>query len=773
MPAFNQLNLHKKMLIAFLGVGLIPMAIMGLVATMVAKHSLEKSHADQMAMLEVNRISSITTYFNTLSDQIKAWAVDPDVQEASLELTQAFNRYTSEARLDAKAIQSRREELAQFYNRDFNGKYQSSVGQGAPVGKYLAQIDDAGVALQFDYIAKNPNPLGNKDQFDAADGTESYHRLHGQWHSFFHDFQQKFGLYDIFIIDPITGRVVYSVFKEVDFASDLHQGPWSGSDLAQVFKMAKSEGFPGSVHLTDLKPYTPSYEGPASFIAAPIFVKGKLQSIIAFQMPLNRISDIMADRTGLGKTGESYLVGPDFMPRSDVFLDTANRTVVKSYYQPDKSRIETEQVKAALAGEKGEGVYVNYAGHEVLAAYAPVRIGQFQWAVISEITTKEAFSDVRLLLWSTALVALLCAGLIIWIATRFTRSITGPVSRIISGLRQSSSEVLMASNQIAQTSQQMASGATEQAGEVQTVSSTMEEMSSMTKNNAGNAGQVDQMVKSTQQESESGLAAMRNMSEAIRRIKESSDETAKIIKNINAIAFQTNILSLNAAVEAARAGEAGMGFAVVADEVRNLAQNAAEAARDTEKLIDEAQRNVLQGVEASREVTQSLEGIKSNIEKVSTLISEVSLASTEQAGGIENVTRSIGEIDKVTQTFSANAENTAAASEELSAQTKIMDRMVGELTDIIFRQNAANPTQAGMAYPATSAHLAGANANLNPGVAVHAGSPGTALAPQRGQTVTTHVGTVKPAHDWTPSPGQPTVSGKELIPFNESELKQF
>jgi methyl-accepting chemotaxis protein len=752
----NQLNLQKKMLIAFLGVGLVPMAIMGVVAERTAEHSLKEAAIEHMASMLASRKSAVETYFGTVTEQIKAWAVDPDVQEASVALAQAFHRFTSEARLDSKALQARREELAMFYNQEFNTRYKEINGQGLAVGKALEQIDDKGVALQHDYIRKNPNPLGTKDQMDVFAGNESYHKLHAQWHPFFHDFQQKFGLYDIFIIDPQTGHVVYSVFKELDFATDLNQGPWSQSGLAIAFKQAKSEGFPGYIHLGDYEPYAPSYQAPASFIACPIYVEGKLQSIIAFQMPVDKVSKVMSERTGLGKTGESYLVGSDFLPRSDVFLDTTYRTVAKSYRNPGQSRIETEQVKAALAGKTGTGIFTSYAGNEVLSAYAPVKVGNSTWVVISEIGTKEAFASVRKLIWTACLAALLCAGVIIYIAFAFTRSITGPVSRIIQGLRQSSSEVLMASNQIAQTSQQMASGATEQAGEVQTVSSTMEEMSGMTKNNAGNAQQVDQMVKTTQQDSEAGLAAMRNMSEAIRKIKESSDETAKIIKNINAIAFQTNILSLNAAVEAARAGEAGMGFAVVADEVRNLAQNAAEAARDTEKLIDESQRNVLQGVEASRQVTESLEGIKENIEKVSTLISEVSLASTEQAGGIENVSRSVSEIDKVTQTFSANAENTAAASEELSAQTKIMDRMVGELNDIIFRQTAGGgAASAGMSSAAS--YVSTPTASTMAHAAVGA-KPSAASAP---------------ASDWSPAPGHAQSSGKDLIPFNESELKQF
>jgi methyl-accepting chemotaxis protein len=740
-----QLNLQKKMLLAFLGVGMVPMAIMGLVATITAKNSMERNIREKMAVLQSDRKATVEMYFAGVTDQIRTLASAPDVLEAATNLTRAFHSYESEARFDVAAKEERRRELSQYYNKDFNTKYQSVLGHGASVGKYLSLIDDPGAALQHDYIWANSNPLGSKDQLDAFPGKETYHKIHAQWHPFFHEIQQKFGLYDIFIIDPQSGHVIYTVFKELDFGSNLESGPWAASELANAYKMAKHEGFPGYSFLSDYQPYTASYEAPASFISAPIYNQGKLQAIIAFQMPLDKVTKIMSGRSGLGETGECYLVGTDFLPRSDTHLDTNHRTVTKSYYDPENGRIETDQVKAALGGKTGVNHFVSYAGYPVEAAYGPIKVGNSNWAVISEMSSKEAFSSVNFLIWTALVVALACIAAIGFIAIGFTRSITGPVDRIIQGLRQSSNEVLMASNQIAQTSQQMASGATEQAGEVQTVSSTMEEMSAMTKNNAANAHQVDQMIKSTRIDSEGGLKAVHNMSEVIRKIKDSSDETAKIIKNINSIAFQTNILSLNAAVEAARAGEAGQGFAVVADEVRNLAQSAAEAARDTERLIEEAQRNVIQGVEATKEVTSALEEIKGKIEKVSTLISEVSLASTEQAGGIENVSGSISQIDKVTQTYSANAENTAAASEELSAQTKIMDRMVGELANIMDRKSN----------------------DENLGFSVGASAPAKNLTQ-------TFSGSKTSSQDWTPSPGlQTSTTGKDLIPFDEGELKNF
>jgi methyl-accepting chemotaxis protein len=182
------------------------------------------------------------------------------------------------------------------------------------------------------------------------------------------------------------------------------------------------------------------------------------------------------------------------------------------------------------------------------------------------------------------------------------------------------------------------------------------------------------------------------MSQAIEKIKASSDETAKIIKTIDEIAFQTNLLALNAAVEAARAGEAGMGFAVVADEVRNLAQRSAEAAKNTAYLIEESKANSENGVAVSKEVAVILNDIAQAAKKVKQLVSEVSAASEEQAQGIAQVNMAVTQMDQVTQASAASAEETASASEELSSQAQELNQMVDDLVGIVGRTGNGNGT---------------------------------------------------------------------------------
>ena len=170
-------------------------------------------------------------------------------------------------------------------------------------------------------------------------------------------------------------------------------------------------------------------------------------------------------------------------------------------------------------------------------------------------------------------------------------------------------------------------------------------------------------------------------------IKRSAEETAKIIRTIDEIAFQTNLLSLNAAVEAARAGDAGKGFAVVADEVRNLARRSAEAAKTTEDLITSARQNAEAGVRVSGDVAKSLKEIHDGASAVAALVAQIAAASREQAQGIEQLNATVASMDKVVQQTAASAQESASASGQMAGQAHELDAMVAKLVEIIGSAN--------------------------------------------------------------------------------------
>ncbi|MDD9942503.1 MAG: methyl-accepting chemotaxis protein [Myxococcales bacterium] len=245
------------------------------------------------------------------------------------------------------------------------------------------------------------------------------------------------------------------------------------------------------------------------------------------------------------------------------------------------------------------------------------------------------------------------------------------------GVGQTADQVKAASTQISSGSQSLSQATNEQASSLEQVSSTIEEVSSMTEQNASNANEAKGLADAARGGALGGKKSMDNLSDAIARIKGSSDQTAKIVKTIDEIAFQTNLLALNAAVEAARAGDAGKGFAVVAEEVRSLAQRSAEAAKNTAELIEGSVKNADSGVRLSEEVAQQLDEIVTGSTKVNDIVAEIAAASNEQAKGIGQINQAIGQINKVTQQNAANSEQSASAAEELAAQAGQLSTMVG------------------------------------------------------------------------------------------------
>jgi methyl-accepting chemotaxis protein len=283
--------------------------------------------------------------------------------------------------------------------------------------------------------------------------------------------------------------------------------------------------------------------------------------------------------------------------------------------------------------------------------------------------------------------------LLIWVVRGVVRSIKTTAGLLNDGANQ----VASAASQVSGSSQTLAEGANEQAASLEETSSSLEEMASMTKRNTENAEKANELARQARLAADTGAADMTAMTAAMNEIKTSADDIAKIIKTIDEIAFQTNILALNAAVEAARAGEAGAGFAVVADEVRNLAQRAAQSAKETSVKIENALAKTAQGVQLTNKVAASLQEIVTNAREVDTLVAEVASASKEQTQGIQQVNGAVGQMDKVTQANAANAEESASAAEELNAQAVSLKEAVSGLVRLV--DNSASRIQSAPPSP--------------------------------------------------------------------------
>ena len=258
------------------------------------------------------------------------------------------------------------------------------------------------------------------------------------------------------------------------------------------------------------------------------------------------------------------------------------------------------------------------------------------------------------------------------------RKLSAQLSDTLRQINQSADQVSAGAEQVSAGAQALSQGATEQASAIEELAATINDISGKIIATADRAGDVHSQSSETGREVEQCNEQMLELVNAVRDIGESSSQIGKIIKTIEDIAFQTNILALNAAVEAARAGTAGKGFAVVADEVRNLASKSAEASKSTSVLIEGSARSVEKGMKIADETAASLQKAVISTENTVKAVDKITEATAEQSQAVSQVTQGMDQISSVVQTNSATAEESAAASEELSGQAVILKELVGQ-----------------------------------------------------------------------------------------------
>ncbi|WP_305857808.1 methyl-accepting chemotaxis protein [Balneatrix alpica] len=245
--------------------------------------------------------------------------------------------------------------------------------------------------------------------------------------NYFVQYQKRFGFYDVFLIRP-DGHIFYTVAKEADYDTNLLNGPYKDTNLGELFRQIMTEK---NYVVSDFAPYAPSNGDPAAFVGMPLLnAAGEVQLVIATQIPHDRITRVMQEREGLGETGETYLVGSDRLMRSDSYLDPQNHSLMASFANPDKGKVDTQASRAALAGEKGSAIIEDYNGNWVLSAYAPLEFGDHRWAIIAEIDVAEAFAAITSLRERVLLLGGIGVAFILLVALLMSIQLTRPLQRL-------------------------------------------------------------------------------------------------------------------------------------------------------------------------------------------------------------------------------------------------------------------------------------------------------------------------------------------------------
>ena len=277
--------------------------------------------------------------------------------------------------------------------------------------------------LQRLYITENPHPTGSKDNLDAASDGSAYSEVHAQYHPWFREFLRERGYYDVFLFD-LKGDLIYSVFKELDYATNLVDGKYRDSDLGNAFRAARDNSSGNFKAFFDFRPYAPSHGAPASFISTPVLGDdGQAVGVLVFQMPIDRLNDVVQQAAGLGETGQTYLVGDDGLMRTDSRFSDESTILVQS--------VDNAAVQAALRGEHGAVDGVDLAGNEALIAHAFIDFNGTRWAMIAEITYDELMAPANTLAMSLLAITLAALAGLAALGSLLSRDITKPLVAMV------------------------------------------------------------------------------------------------------------------------------------------------------------------------------------------------------------------------------------------------------------------------------------------------------------------------------------------------------
>jgi methyl-accepting chemotaxis protein len=486
----------------------------------------------------------------------------------------------------------------------------------------------------FDRYQNNTSAVAN------VVATNIHQLFSDDFHRLLTDLNRELDFYDIFIVDE-AGDVIYTVAREADYQTNLVAGAYSNSGLGDVYRAVRSGKQFAAV---DFAPYAPSNGDPAAFLAVPLKVDGK-QWMVATQMSIDGINQLMNLRSGMGESGETYLVGADFRMRSNSFLDPVGRTIQASFAGTVANNgVDSDAVKLALAGESGVETIIDYNGNPVVSAYSPIDMYGHRWALLSEIDVSEAEQPIKELMTLNGIVLFLAViGGIggIGVALIVTRAVMKPLGgepeemkQLMNQLAQGDlrlnisqaeegslkqtlnttasnltvmiKDISDASSQLAATSEEL-SVVTEQSeqslhvqnDELQQAVTAIHQMTTSITEVAGSASSVSVSAadanQDCQQELQRIVQTVNTVSGLVEQVDEGNSnvvqlaeqvrEISTLLDVIRGVADQTNLLALNAAIEAARAGESGRGFAVVAEEVRNLAQRTQVSTEQIEEMV--------------------------------------------------------------------------------------------------------------------------------------------------------------------------------------------
>ncbi|MFM2486565.1 methyl-accepting chemotaxis protein [Celerinatantimonas yamalensis] len=737
------MSFKRQMLLLLASVGLIPMLVVAGCMIWVATTEMQSQSFAKLGAVREIKSAALTGYLDRLTNEVELLSVDPELRRT----LKGFDHAYQTASPSQATIEQDKLLLLDFYQKEFIPRLKINRPDinSNYARELISQLNNKDIWFQYRYLVANPHPVGQKDKLQFSGVNDEYDQYHQQVQNYLQAIQAKYGFYDVFLINS-QGEVLYSVFKEIDYATSLTNGPFKQSGLADAFRAANQLSTK-NVIMVDLKNYIPSYDVPAGFIAAPIFDdQGLRVGVIAAQFPIASLNNLINQRKGMGQTGETLLVGPDRLVRNDSYLHPERYSVQLSFLHPEKSMLKTASIDRALAGETGEAILPDYTGHDVLAAYAPYKYKGLNWALLVKMNKKEALAASYHLWYIGAVIIVISMIVVIICAVVFThrilkplgaepalmqriaqavadgdltiavpdanaQSVMGTLSMMKTSLRDMVAEITQQTHQqhliaqeLASASEQTNQALHDQASHTSMVATSVVQMTESFREVSENIQHAAAASNQSKEQIEESTAEVVEASNSLHDVADDFKNSAKtvdeltnhvakiasVLESIQSIADQTNLLALNAAIEAARAGENGRGFAVVADEVRSLALNTQRETEQISEIIQSlknssssTQQQMHVCVEQAEKVCEESNLTAKKLRAAATSLEEVAQMNETIASASEEQSHVVTDISASVESLSSSITQSEQAMNEIARSSSLIASSSNELQNLI------------------------------------------------------------------------------------------
>jgi methyl-accepting chemotaxis protein len=554
MRFLNDMSISKKLPLMLVLVGLFASFVIGYISYNEAKDEFYTLQAAKMEAVREARKTEINDFLHAIDVEIQVLSKNPFVLEAMSSFEAGW--------LDL---------------------------DGAQPQQYL----------RSEYVDKNPSPAGQKENFDLAEDDSNYSYNHQIFHPWFRTFMRQRGYADIYLIDK-SGHVLYSVRKGNDYVADLNNGTYKTSDLAHVYKKALASGLQQKVVFSDFKVY-PGNKAPAAFIAISLVdTFGDLIGVLAFQMPIDQINALMTSSAGMGETGESLLIGDDFLMRNNSRFSNETDILTR--------RVDNASVQQALQGKSGYQMYTSARGNELLSVYSPVDFLGTRWAILVNVQMQELMGPIIEMRNKEMIAVAVISLCVVLVGVFLSRPITRPlarVTRIMQNLADGNMDV-----DVPDTKRKDEIGAMTHALAVFKVKRLDAEMAEAQRKQEEEAARQRQKAEALQ-----NLTANfdRTMADLVATVRQATDDLTSTAHTMSAIADETT-------AKAADMSSSSRSTSHSIDGVIEASEQLRQSIRELDLQVNTASDATRSAVEDVNQATNQVEGLRQASEEIGNVV---------------------------------------------------------------------------------------------------------------------------------------------------------